>query len=174
MALIVGVFVFGLPLNAQLDLLGLPVTILLTPDQSGLNQAVILAALSVFAVTLVSMQGVTVFNDAARTWTTSLPAGAAAQRMADRLVTAVALWPFWIMLLAVLIRHIMNLGGSAAGGAFGAILIATPLLWIGAALAAVARSHLGLILVVSGNLLLWGSLRWHQMLWYSCRPTMKS
>jgi hypothetical protein len=164
LTLIIGVFVFGLPLNAQLDLLGLPVTVLLTPGQSGLNQALVLAALSVLAVTSVSVQSTTVFGGAARTWTTGLPGGAVAQVMADRLVAAVALWPFWIMLLAVLVQHLMNFGSNMGDWTFAAILIVSPTLWVGVALASAARSRIGLILVVSGNLLLWGSLQ-HAGVW---------
>lgn len=154
LALVVGVFVFGLPLDAQLDLLGLPVTMVLARSGSGLGQALMLAALSAFSAAWVAAQGAVVFGGASRRWAASLPIGSAAHYAADLAVTGAALWPLWIVLAAAIARHLMDSGGTAGWGFF-VIVAALPLLWVGAPLAVVARSHAAVGAVIAGNLSLW-------------------
>jgi hypothetical protein len=154
LALVVGLFVFGLPLEAQLDLLSLPVAVVLTHSGSGWSQALVLTSLSALATAWVAVQGGVVFGGASRRWTVSLPGGSAAHSAADLAVVGTALWPFWIMLIAAIVRH--SIGSSGIEGWTFAIGVGTlPLLWIGAPLAVIARSRAAAGAVASGNVLLW-------------------
>jgi hypothetical protein len=154
LALVVGVFVFGLPLKAQLDLLSAPLIALFAPDGVGLVVAGVLVGLSAVAVALVAVQAEVVFGGAARRWSTSLPGGAAAHRVADVVVTGTALWPFWLMLAAVLVRHLLG-DDRAAGSVLFPVAVVLPVLWIAAPLTVIARSRAAWAALAAGHAFVW-------------------
>lgn len=154
LALIVGVFVFGLPLKAQLDLLSSPLAMVLAPGRPMFAGVCMLTALSVVAVALVTVQAAVVFGGPARRWSVSLPGGTAAHRLADVAVTATAIWPLWLMLVAALVRHAIG-GDGLQGRSFFPALAVLALLWIGSPLVVVARSRAAWMSLVAGHLLIW-------------------
>lgn len=159
LALAVGIFVFGLPLNAQLDLLGMPVTVLLEPQTSGLSDASTLTMLSMLAAATVSVQHDAVFGGAARRWILSLPGGSYAHRVADFVMTAIALWPFWIMLAATIARHAVEKHGGPTRPGLAPVVATVALVWMGAPLALLSRSRAALGAIIAANGFLWMTLR---------------
>ncbi|TGP43100.1 hypothetical protein EN871_14820 [bacterium M00.F.Ca.ET.228.01.1.1] len=158
LALVVGVFVFGLPLKAQLDLLSAPLTLVFAPGGAGLVGAGALICLSVVAVALVAVQADAVFGGAARRWSMSLPGGAAAHRTADAVVTGTALWPFGLMLAALLVRHALG-GDRLAAGVLFPVAAVMPVLWMAAPLIVVARSRAAWAPLAAGLLFVWLAAR---------------
>lgn len=160
LALIVGIFVFGLPLDAQLDLLSLPMKALLNSDANSWEVAVLLVSLTMLAAISAAVQGDSVFGGAARRWTMSLPGATAAHRAADLVVTGFALWPFWIMLLATIARHVLGANDCIDGDALGAVLLTIAIVWIGSPLALMAGSRSALCAIVAANAFLWLAIRY--------------
>lgn len=159
LAIIIGIFVFGLPLNAQLDLLGMPMKVLLAENATGLGVASVLTTMSMLAAASVAVQGDTVFGGAARRWSASLPGGIVAHRAADFIVTGAALWPFWIMLAAAIARHVLGARDIVTGPTFALVVATLALVWTGAPLALLARSRAALAAVFAANASLWIALR---------------
>lgn len=158
LALVVGVFVFGLPLKAQLDLLSAPLTVVFAPGGAGLASAGVLTCLSVVAVALVAVQADAVFGGAARRWSTSLPGAVAAHRVADVVVTGTALWPFALMLAALLVRHALG-GDHTAGSVLFPAALVLPVLWMAVPLTVIARSRAGWASLAAGHLFVWLAVR---------------
>lgn len=159
LALAVGVFVFGLPLNAQLDLLGMPMTILLDPRISGLGAATMLVMLSMLAAATVAVQHDAVFGGASRRWTLSLPGGSHAHRVADFIMTAIGLWPFWIMLAATLVREAVEKHDAFTRPWFAAVVGTLALVWMGSPLALLSRSRAAIGAAIAANGFLWLATR---------------